>query len=203
MNTIISTTDNQSIFNAKLLELFNEKSTEEKSKCLISNELLESNCINLLCNHSFNYESIFNEIYAQKGPKKSFLETQRLSKNEIKCPYCRRVHIGVLPYRIGFPKIKYVNWPPSLVIRNHNCSVLLKSGKRKGIACGKSCYEKFCPMHIKILNKYNKSFTTIKCEAILKSGKRKGEKCNCNLNSKKNKDNKRCGKHLKLIKDIK
>ena len=84
MNTIITKTNIQTLFNAKLLELFNEESMEEKSKCLISNELLDSNCINLLCNHSFNYESIFNEIYAQKGPKKSFLETQRLSKNEIK-----------------------------------------------------------------------------------------------------------------------
>ena len=208
MNTIISELNNQSLFNAKLLELFNEESSEEKSKCLISNELLDKDCINLLCNHSFNYGSIFNEIYAQKGPKKSFLEIQRLSKNEIKCPYCRRIHIGILPYRIGFPKIKFVNWPPSLVLKNHNCSVLLKSGKRKGLACGKSCYEKYCPLHIKILhNQANASFktkiNTDICEAILKSGKRKGQKCGCNLNSKKNRDNKRCGKHLKLIKDIK
>ena len=203
MNTIINEKSEQSLFNAKLLELFNDENTEEKSKsrCLISNEILDSNCINLLCNHSFNYNSIFNEIYAQKGPKKSFLEIQRLSKNEIKCPYCRRVHIGVLPYRIGFPKIKFVNWPPSLVIKNHHCSVLLKSGKRKGLACGKPCYEKHCPLHIKILNKTKINIE--KCEAILKSGTRKGKKCGCKLNSKKNKDNKRCGKHLKIIKDIK
>ena len=101
---------------------------------------------------------------------------------------------------MGFPKIKFVNWPPSLVIKNYNCAAILKSGKRKNSACGKPCYEKYCPMHIKILNKAK--INIIKCEALLKSGKRKGQKCGCNLNNKKNKDNKRCGKHLKIIKDI-
>ena len=200
MNTVLDEPNIQTLFNTQLLELFN-KNTEELSTCLISNEPLDNNCINLLCNHSFNYESIFNEICAQKGPKKSILEVQKLSKNEIKCPYCRRVHTGVLPYRAGFPKIKFVNWPPSLVIKNHNCAALLKSGKRKGNACGKPCYEKYCPMHIKYIDAKVK-LNIIKCEAILKSGKRKGEKCGCNLNNQKNKDNKRCGKHLKIKKDI-
>ena len=56
-------------------------------------------------------------------------------------------------------------------------------------------------MHIKYIDAKVK-LNIIKCEAILNSGKRKGEKCGCNLNNQKNKDNKRCGKHLKLTKDI-
>jgi hypothetical protein len=196
MNTIIIN-DTQNIFNSLLIESLSSNNSCDDKTCLISNELLEKDPINLSCNHSFNYDAIFNEIQAQKGPKKSNLETTRLRYDQLKCPYCRTIQNGILPYRIGYPKIRYVNWPASMVIKNLACESILKSGKRKGQACGKACYEKWCPLHKKLSMKIS-----YKCESILKSGKRKGEKCGCKLSKDVNIQNKKCGKHLKIKKSI-
>jgi len=193
--------DLQNMFNKLLFASLSEINDDDDKKCLISDEVLENNCIKLLCNHSFNYDSLFHEIYSQKINKNS-LETQRLSKNQIKCPYCRRIHVGLLPYRIGYPKIRFVNWPPSMITKNYTCSAILKSGKRKGQQCGKSSYDKYCSIHKKYQTFSEKSKNVMTCQALLKSGKKKGQKCGCQLKSDKNKEKKRCGKHLKINKDI-
>ena len=125
-----------------------------------------------------------------------------MGKGEIKCPYCRNVQKGLLPHRKGFPKIRYVNWPPSLVMKSNLCCAILKSGKRKGEMCGKPCYEKYCGSHLHYLNQDEKSIVKANyptCEAIIKSGKRKGEMCGCKLKPQFI-QNKRCGKHLKIKK---
>jgi hypothetical protein len=89
-------------------------------------------------------------------------------------------------------KIKGVNWPPSKVLKFKSCTTLLKSGKRKGEMCGKSCVDEFCNRHDKI----KKTSINIKvyptCTAIIKSGKRKNSVCGC-----KTKINTSfCGRHI-------
>ena len=65
--------------------------------CLISGNPLIDKCV-LDCNHVYNYDSIFTEIYNQKmNPK--FKNDIRLKDNELKCPYCRKIQKGLLPPR--------------------------------------------------------------------------------------------------------
>ena len=65
MNTVISGTNVQDLFNNLLLESLVSEKKEEQKQCLISGEILEKDFINLLCNHSFNYQALFKEIQTQ------------------------------------------------------------------------------------------------------------------------------------------
>ena len=135
-------------FKEELLKMSNELSVEGE-KCLISGEDLKKNSVKLSCNHVFNYENLFNELKNQR--RKNFLEVQQLKKNEIKCPYCRKVNKGILPWYEGYVKLINVNWSNKII--HKKCLALLKSGKRKGEKC--DCKAKdgnFCGRHIKKSN---------------------------------------------------
>ena len=156
-------------FNVKLMEAVctNE---DKREKCLISNKPLNKNFITLNCKHRFNYNDILKEVYQQKK-NLNILETQRLKINEIKCPYCRSVQKGLLPYCAGTKKIKNVNWPPQLAHSLYKCTYKFKSGKKKGTECGIKCFKSHCWKH------YKDKKINIICKGILKSGKRKGLRC--------------------------
>ena len=187
-------------FNNNLMKALCESEDEEEELCLISGDTLEKDHIKLLCKHTFNYKAILDEIKIQKK-KHSILETHHLRLTQIKCPYCRNIQTGLLPWRLGYPQIKFVNWPPIKAFKGYSCSCLLKSGKRKGLPCGKKSIEKYCPRHLKTkqlevkknlkitkkqdVNKVNKIITSnvdvTGCQGILKTGKRKGEKCGAQI----------------------
>lgn len=122
----------------------NETISETDSICLISQQSLDDTKITLICGHSFNYKALFNEVYKQKYHKNK-TEIQRVQHNEIKCPYCRKIQKGILPYIEGFGRIKYVNSPQTMVMLCNTCIYTFKSGKRKGMACNKRCVDKYCP----------------------------------------------------------
>ena len=91
---------------------------EDTNTCLITNQLLTDKFIQLQCCHKFNYIPLFLDI---KNHKQKFnaLEgnSTRLDNNEIRCPYCRNKHSGVLPYyeEFGYAKINGVNhYDPSV-----------------------------------------------------------------------------------------
>lgn len=200
---ILSDSDTQNIFNELLLKSLSTDDVDdnETPKCLISNEMLEDDHIKLMCNHKFNYKPIMNEIRNQKHY--SGYETQKLGTWQIKCPYCRNVQTGILPYKNNYPKIRFVNWPWQHAYITETCSAIMKSGKRKNQECGKKCFGKICTYHETINKKKiaaksakTKFIKTDSCQAIIKSGKRKGQICGCNLRTVENKQNKRCGKHL-------
>ena len=194
MNVIINSTID---FNNKLLKSLCESDNEdEENQCLISGEPLEDTPIKLKCNHKFNYHAILNEVKMQK--KYTSLETFRLKTYQIKCPYCRCIQNGVLPWKTGYPQLKGVNFPISKTYKAFCCCSILKSGKRKGLACGRKSIEKLCPRHINLKEKSSKTNTDTDtdtstdtntdtelnsmanfegCQAVLKSGKRKGDKC--------------------------
>lgn len=119
--------------------------------CLISDEPLNDTKITLACNHSFNYYPLFKEIKIQKTHYNN-LETQRLTKNEIKCPYCRNTQKGILPYIKGWVKIKYVNWPENLAYKPFKCSYIFLSGKKKNELCNRPSCNKYCKQHKRIMD---------------------------------------------------
>ena len=143
---------NTNDFNKKLMEMLCTDNEEDDKHCLISNVELEENHVNLSCGHKFNYFSIFNEVCSQKI-KGNHYETQRLSKNQIKCPYCRTVQNGLLISREGYDNINYVNWPKSLQYKPNKCVYVFLSGKRKNQPCNTSCSSICCPNHAKIIEK--------------------------------------------------
>ena len=147
------TEDNDSLdFQTELLMLLSQDSNIEDNLCLISNSPLEEQHVKLCCGHKFNYASIFNEIVNQKK-KYNHLETQRLSTNEIKCPYCRTVQKGLLPSRLNYDNIHGVNWPKKYQYKANVCSYVFASGKKKGTTCSKKCFGKYCESHEKIMLK--------------------------------------------------
>ena len=90
------------------------KNTTQKDEyigtCLITNEKLKEGYVTMLCNHSFNYIPLFNDLLHHK--KTLYLETQMLKSNEIRCPYCRNKQSVLLPYYefMGLPKISGINY---------------------------------------------------------------------------------------------
>jgi len=191
-----------------LLMLELEKENSYENICLITNETLTKQCIKLQCKHSFNYEPLLNEICKQKlnylkGKKYSNnLETQKLTKYQIKCPYCRTIQNGVLPHIKSQPKIKYVNWPKAQALKLNKCPYIFKSGKRKQQPCNKCCSFEYCKQHLNLLEKRNNKTKNqnktecVKCSALTKKGTQCTRKRVSSLRSF-------CLQHEKLLKNKK
>lgn len=141
-------------FNKLLYEELHKNNNTNKKCCLISNIPLKTSHIVLQCKHAFNYKPLLKEIKNQKL-KNSYLETQRLKKSQIKCPYCRSIQNGILPYRNNDEKIKYVNWPENLAYKPFKCGYIFLSGKKKNETCSKPCANKYCLQHKRIMDKRN------------------------------------------------
>lgn len=86
---------------------------DEDNNCLISGEILTDDRIKLLCGHSFNYLPLFNDVFKQKRVI-NHREIVRIPYKCIKCPYCRSINNGLLPYKENIikEKIDGVNSPP-------------------------------------------------------------------------------------------
>ena len=172
-------------FNQELMKMLLEEENNELETCLISGILLEENHIKLECNHKFNYKHIYNEVHKQKTePWHS--EVNKVRNNQLKCPYCRNIQNGILPYRNNYPKVKYVNWPPYLMMLPDECSYLFASGKRKGQSCGKKCSGKYCLSHTRIIERREKKRLE-KEKKKLEKEKKKLEKEKKKLEKEKNK----------------
>jgi hypothetical protein len=77
-------------------EIYND---DDNNLCLITNQPLVENFIKMECGHKFNYLPLFNDI---KNHKQKFNgmegSSSKLNMNQIRCPYCRKIQIGILPY---------------------------------------------------------------------------------------------------------
>ena len=77
-------------------EIYND---DDNNLCLITNQPLVENFIKMECGHKFNYLPLFNDI---KNHKQKFNgmegSSSKLNINQIRCPYCRKKQIGILPY---------------------------------------------------------------------------------------------------------
>ena len=85
-----------------------EEENENQKYCLITNEPLKENFITLECNHSFNYNPLFNDILNHKLTYNK-LESTMLKDNQLRCPYCRNVQNKLLPHFEGIKKVYGVN----------------------------------------------------------------------------------------------
>ena len=83
----------------KSLDEEEENEQNDDNLCLITNLPLNDNFFKMDCGHKFNYVPLYLDI---KNHKQKFNgmegNSSRLNKNEIRCPYCRNRHKGVLPY---------------------------------------------------------------------------------------------------------
>lgn len=186
-----------SLFFSKLYSSISTENSNEtneiEKKCLISNESLIDGYITLECKHTFNYEELYHEITRQKTSVNK-MEIQRLKPNQIKCPYCRYIQTGLLPYYKNYPKIINVNHPVKFQMCSNKCAYTFKSGKRKEQQCSKPCHYTYCVGCEKKIEKQKarqktkgtkkntnhivSGNTSLKCPHILQTGKRKGEPCN-------------------------
>jgi len=179
-------------FQKELYQLLSQDFSNEEL-CLISNLPLEDNPIKLSCGHKFNYHSIYNEVKYQKT-NSHHLEIQKLHHSQIKCPYCRTIQNGLLPCRTSYENTKGVNWPKKYQYKVNICDYTFLSGKKKGLLCGKKCFDKYCESHAKIIQsreakkllKENKKQSQIifdavpnMCKYIFKRGNKKGQQCTC------------------------
>lgn len=107
----------------------NENEEEDNNKCLITNELLTDKYVSLNCGHKFNYLPLYYDLVNHKN-KFNFMEGNngRLNLNEIRCPYCRKKQIGLLPYyeELGLQQINGVNfYDPNIkekqIYKYHKC----------------------------------------------------------------------------------
>jgi hypothetical protein len=91
----------------------NEHKTEEDANlCLITNQPLIENYFEMSCGHKFNYLPLYYDLKNHKQKFNGMESTaSHLKLDEIRCPYCRKKHKGVLPYYedLGLAKINGVN----------------------------------------------------------------------------------------------
>jgi len=77
--------------------------------CLITNKPLEEDCISLSCNHKFNYDAIYNDIFNHKK-KYNAMERCAVKSTQIRCPYCRTIQNKLLPPKEGYKNVHGVNF---------------------------------------------------------------------------------------------
>lgn len=214
MNIIIE--DNIDFYK-QLHELESDDEDDDEQLCLLTKLPLDQNKIVLPCNHSFNLFPLYKEVCYQKlRTSTSYLETDRLNTNQMKCPYCRQKFDFVLPHvrinkKMGF--LTGVNSPEKICMTPfHSCSHIFKSGKHKDIQCSKIGYYTehgcYCMIHqtalakrrLKTSNVYNNNHALHKCSAVLQSGKRKGELCNAKTS---NQETSLCNRHGKNKDNVK
>ena len=94
-------------------ELNNENNENNENNnsnnCLITDMPLVENFVKLKCNHSFNYNPLFNDIYNSKF--RIDMISPNYPTNKIKCPYCRNIQSNLLPYyeELKLPLIYGIN----------------------------------------------------------------------------------------------
>jgi hypothetical protein len=118
-NLIIENTD----FRNALKMMLNDDDDCDENTCLITGQPLTENFVTLECNHRFNYEPLYQEIYNQMFKYKTYdfsslnnderiiLLKQLNSLHFIKCPYCRNIQKKVIPYydNLDFDAIYGIN----------------------------------------------------------------------------------------------
>jgi hypothetical protein len=187
---------NELLKELEVSDILNKSNDEDK--CLISGLKLNSDFINLECNHKFNYDSLLKEITYQKNTNYYFKQ-----KFEILCPYCRKITKGLLPLNSNYIFDKSAMSIKNNIFKLNNkegyfiCNHIIKNGINKGNKCSKlkkTYNTQYCIQH----NKINiKDDNIKKCTYILKRGKNKGNNCNKKVfnnnidfcNNHKNKNN--------------
>ena len=214
-NLIIQTEDNIDFY--KLLnEELDTESNNDDNMCLLTNLPLTLNHITLpVCKHKFNYLPLLKEVLRQKDINTNEIKTHnhyyghnynKVPYGYIKCPYCRRLSNGCLPYIPDLYNLKHtdVNYPLCNAIVQTFCKHIMINGKRKGQECGRIAYEVeenvfTCKVHkpkppslSNIVPPQTQNENILLCKSILKTGARAGQECG----NKVKKDFTTCARHI-------
>lgn len=174
---------------------------DDTNRCFITGNILDDYPVTLPCNHTFNYDALFKDVYIHKQQNNA-REEVCVPDTGIRCPYCRAIHHKfMLPEVEGKSQIFGINYySEDLDLHSIylNCVAIEKCSQSScGNLVGKIWNgSPLCRSHLrrKILEKLykmeqhyasqqiNKRKTIIKdhlgyCNSVLKSGKRKGEVC--------------------------
>ena len=119
-----------------------EPDAPAESTCLLAGESLGANHVTAPCGHRFNYLPLFLEARAQLNQPRPY-DTDYVGRGQMRCPYCRQVSNGVLPYvpTLVADKVKNVNWPPGRAIAHRRCDQILARGPKAGQACAAPGFE--------------------------------------------------------------
>lgn len=126
------------------LDSDDEDDNDNEPLCLLTNLPLDKNSIKLSCNHEFNLLPLYKEVVQQKTHTvSSYLNTDKLAYNQIKCPYCRQKMDYLLPHvrlNKAMSFLSGVNAPEKMCMDFHTCDHTFKSGKNKDQSCSKTAY---------------------------------------------------------------
>lgn len=137
----------------------NHPSSQTEEVCMISGEPIQENAITLSCGHCFNYKTLFSDVSEMRRTAGRLYDTGYVSKREIRCPYCRQVTTGILPYipTLVKDKVNGVNAPQKYCMKHCVCEHAFVSGKRAGQLCGRPGFKyegmNVCAVHQKSLAK--------------------------------------------------
>ena len=120
---------------SEAFKLFGDDNGESSTRkeCLITRQEIKNEII-LKCNHSFEYDALLKGLF---GTQPHF--------DYHKCPYCRKVHSGFIPFcqdidskECGDELLNTIN--RNVFKKNDyiTCSHCFVSGKNKGKICGKN-----------------------------------------------------------------
>jgi hypothetical protein len=170
------------------LKLFSDDETDVsmRKECLITRQEIRNEII-LKCNHSFEYEALLKQL----------MSSQR-HYDYHKCPYCRRVNSGFIPFCQNPDSEKcgedLLNTIERNIFRKNDyitCSYCFVRGKNKGKCCGKVGHKfnegNYCFSHYKQVTRQKISSSTDKptkqqCCQILKNDNQCKLKCFTPLN---------------------
>jgi hypothetical protein len=113
MAKIYNIEGNIDFYNELYMSLDTDDNLDNENLCLITNEPLTTNFVQLECKHKFNYIALYNDIKNHKQKFNSLEGSKsQLKINEIRCPYCRNRQNGLLNYyeELGLPQLHGVNY---------------------------------------------------------------------------------------------
>uniref|UniRef100_A0A6C0KZC6 RING-type domain-containing protein n=1 Tax=viral metagenome TaxID=1070528 RepID=A0A6C0KZC6_9ZZZZ len=168
---------------ADALKLFDDddEGSSPRKECLITRQEIKNEII-MKCNHSFEHDALLKHLV---GCQRRY--------DYHKCPYCRKVYSGFIPYyqnvnneQYGEELLNSIN--KTLFKKNDylTCSYCFSSGKNKGKCCGKIGHKfkegNYCFTHYKQISRKKKQSIIPKpqkqsCCKILANGNQCKLKC--------------------------
>lgn len=143
----------------ELLNYCNKLNESKYEKCLVCHVPIEPNDIHLKfkCSHYYHPDCIVTKTNHKWDNKQSYM-----------CMYCEKKSIPTLINNIVNDNL--INNVTNNVLQenNNSCKIIMKSGSKKGQACGRIN----CKYHNNIIVDDNL------CTGIIKSGTKKGQICN-------------------------
>jgi hypothetical protein len=100
------------------------KCDDDNNRCLITNEILADKFFEMSCGHKFNYVALYKDLINHKNKFNSMESSAgHLKMNEIRCPYCRHKHTGLLPYYedLKLDQVHGVNYIDEKQNHTHSC----------------------------------------------------------------------------------